>query len=111
MTIKSTLVVFVLCLAAVGIASAKTYSMTLSEPALAGTVQLKAGAYELTLKDATVTLTSNGGSGKSITIPVKIEQSSTKFDQTSVETASNSAGVHTLHSIDLGGSNTRVVFQ
>ena len=47
MTAKSFLIVGALSLASLGIASAKSYDIVLSDPTMAGTTQLQPGEYKL----------------------------------------------------------------
>ncbi len=102
MTSKS-LLVCVLAVASVGIASAKSYYFTLTAPAKVGATQLKPGEYELSIKGTQAVFIKDGG--KSISVPVKIEQSDKKFDTTSVDAAND-----TIREIDLGGSSTKLTF-
>jgi len=107
MTIKSLLITSVLALSIAGIASAKSYYFTLTGPAVAGTNQLKPGEYEVKLQGSQVVLTDEAH-GKSITVPVTVEQNAKKFDDTQVETTTKN-GTDNIHSISLGGSTTRIV--
>jgi hypothetical protein len=90
------------------IASAKTYEIALSSPALAGTVQLSAGAYHVKVNGNNATFT-NLDNEKAYTVPVKIEQAPKKFEQTAVDTSTQSGADH-LQSIELGGSTTKLEF-
>ncbi len=90
------------------IASAKTYDIALSSPALAGTVQLAPGEYHMKVVGNNATFTSVD-SDKSYTVPVKIEQAPKKFDQTAVDTT-NANGADHIQSIELGGSTTKLEF-
>jgi hypothetical protein len=47
---------------------------------------------------------------KKITVPVKIENAKTKFDDTVVETVKN-GDVEQIKAIDLGGSETKLDFE
>jgi hypothetical protein len=103
MTSRSLLFICVLAVSSVGIASAKSYYITLTAPTKAGATQLKAGEYEVSLKGNAAVFTKDGG--KPVSVPVKIEQSDKKFDSTSVDTAND-----TIREIDLGGSSTKLTF-
>jgi len=103
MTRKSLLILCVLAASSVGIASAKSYYFTLTAPAKVGATQLKAGDYEISVKGTQAIFIKDGG--KSISVPVKIEQSDKKFDITSVDTAND-----IIREIDLGGSSTKLTF-
>jgi predicted component of type VI protein secretion system len=104
MNAKSLLIVGVLTLSSLGIASAKSYTITLSEPVMAGTTQLKPGQYNVKLKGNQAVLTNTEGD-KPVTVNVHVAQSDKKFDQTAVETTKNN-GMDSIKSINLGGSTT-----
>jgi hypothetical protein len=108
MTRRSIFVVCALALLTVGIACAQSgYLIGLAKPAMAGSHQLKPGEYGVKVKGpAEVIIT--GQDGKSYSIPVKTEQSATKYKGTSAEIG-NVGGKDTIIAIDLGGSNTRLV--
>jgi len=108
MTAKSLLFVGALGLATLGIASAKSYDITLSTRAMAGGTELKPGEYKLKVEGSQAVFT-DVQSSKSWTAPVKIENSATKFGQTVVESTSQGDMDH-IHAIDLGGSNTKLEF-
>lgn len=91
-----------------GIASAKTYHVTMIEAAKAGTADLKPGEYEIKLEGSQAVFIEETNS-KSFTVPVKVEHESKKFGETSVETADKD-GAKNLAAINLGGSDTRLVF-
>ena len=103
---KSLLVVGALTLASLGIASAKSYDLVLSAPAMAGTTELKPGEYKLKVDGSQAVITDQQNA-KSVTVPVKVENSDKKFDYTTVE-SSKQGGMDTIQAIDLGGSNTRL---
>ena len=95
-------------LLAIALASAKTYTFTIFDPAQAGTTQLKPGEYRLKLNGAQVALMDEGG--RQIDAAVTVEETDRKFDQTSVTTL-DVDGIHRIESIQLGGSKSKVVFQ
>jgi hypothetical protein len=105
MNTKSFLIAGALMLASLGIVSAKSYSFSLSSPAMAGTTQLKAGEYTVKVEGANAIFTTSNS--KQITVPVKIQHNGQKYDQTAVE-VQNKDGVDTIHEIMLGGSDTKV---
>jgi hypothetical protein len=105
MTGKSLLTLGALTLATVGLASAKSYDVDLVANAKAGTVELKPGEYKLKVEGSQATFTDQNG--KSVTVPVKVENSDKKFSDTRIETA-NQNGMDTIQAIDLGGSETRL---
>lgn len=106
MTAKSLLIVGAVTLSSLGIASAKSYNILLDAPAKAGATELKPGEYKLKVEGSQAVFT-NAESDKSFSVPVKVENSNKKFDNTQVESTSQN-GVDSIHAIDLGGSNTRL---
>jgi hypothetical protein len=102
MTTKSLLLIATLALA--GIANAKSYDITLSEPMKAGSVQLAAGSYSLRLKGNNAIFT-NVQTGKSFTTAVKMEDTGTKFATTAVISETKDGDNHIM-SVHLGGSST-----
>ncbi len=103
MTGRSLLIVCTLAACSIGVASAKSYYFTLTAPTKVGATQLKPGEYEVSVKGTQAIFIKDGG--KSISVPVKIEQSDKKFDSTTVDTAND-----TIREIDLGGSSTKLTF-
>jgi hypothetical protein len=104
MTAKSFLLICVVGVYSIGIASAKSYYFTLTAPTKAGATVLKPGEYEVNIKGNQAVFTNDGG--KSVSVPVKMEQSEKKFDVTSVDT--NSDAIKEIH---LGGSTTTLRFE
>jgi hypothetical protein len=84
MTVKSLLFVGALCVASLGIASAKSYDIVLTSPAMAGNLELKPGAYQLKVEGSQAVFI-NAQTSKSWTAPVKVETAATKFGETTVE--------------------------
>ncbi len=105
---KNVLIFGALVLASVGVASAKSYSITLTAPTKVGATTLKAGTYEVEVKGADAVFTN--ADGKSVKAAVKVEQSDKKFGNTVVDTGTN-AGADSIKEIDLGGSTTKLEFQ
>ena|ERR1700691_4321612 len=95
-------------LASLGIASAKSYDITLDSPAMAGNTELKPGAYKVKVEGTQAVFT-DAQSSKSWTAPVKIENSGRKFSETAVESVNQGDMAH-IQSIALGGSNTKLEF-
>src|SRR5579862_8523959 len=98
---KRLLVTCALTLSMMGVASAKSYSVTLTSTEKVGTTELKPGDYSVKIEGSQAIFTGEENS-KSVTVPVKIEHRDKKFDQTSVETI-NQSGVESIKSISLGG--------
>jgi hypothetical protein len=100
--------VAILALLGVSLASAKTYTFTVADPAQAGEVQLKPGEYSLKLDGSQVVLMDRAG--RRIDTTAKVESADRKFDQT-VISISKVDGTNRIQAIQLGGSKNRVVFQ
>jgi len=105
---KKLALVGVLALSCLSIASAKSYEITLAGPTKAGSAQLKAGLYRLKIDGSNAVFTSVDNE-KSVTVPVKVESTETKFDQTRVD-ATKDNGTDVIQDIELGGSKTKVEF-
>ena len=86
-------------------ASAATYKVTLTQPAVVKGQQLKAGEYRLNVADEKVTLV-NGK--ESVEVPVKVESVEQKYDSTSVRYVGTEKPKIT--EIRLGGTKTKLVF-
>jgi hypothetical protein len=108
MTTKSLLIVGALGLASIGIASAKSYDITLSAPAMAGTTELKPGAYKVKVEGSQAVFT-DVQSSKSWTAAVKVQSGDQKFGETTVESTQQGDMAH-INAIDLAGSNTKLEF-
>ena len=104
MTTKSLLFIGTLALAS--IASAKTYDLTLSAPANAGSVQMAAGEYSMKVLGGFAFFT-NVDTGKKFIAAVKVEDAGKKFDGTAVDCSSKD-GETQITAIELGGSSTKL---
>jgi hypothetical protein len=107
MTAKSLLIVGALTFSSLGIASAKSYDITLVAPAMAGANELKPGEYKLKVEGSQAVFTDAQNAKQSFSVPVKVENGGQKFGDTAVET-SNQNGMDNIRAIDLGGSSTRL---
>lgn len=88
---------------ALGVASAaSSYSINLASETWAGDTKLKAGEYKIQV-EGNQAIFKHGK--ESITVPVTVEKAPNTYRYTSLE-ASNSK----LDAIDLGGTNTKIVF-
>ncbi len=86
-------------------AHAKSYSVTLPQPASIAGTELKPGQYTVELEGQQVTIKS----GKTrISAPVKVETENNKFASTTVR-YNNSEGKYKIQEIRLGGTKTRLV--
>jgi hypothetical protein len=104
MTIKSLLLIGTLALA--GIASAKTYDITLSKPTKAGSLELAAGEYSVNVL-GNIAVFTNVETGKKFIAAVKAEDTGKKFDATAVDCSTKDGADH-ITSVELGGSNTKL---
>ena len=105
---KKLILAGVLSLASLTIVSAKSYEIVLSAPTKVGAVQLKPGQYMLKVQGANAVFT-DVETSKSYTTPVKIENGSTKFDETKIQSAKQ-GDTDQIQEIDLGGSKTKLGF-
>lgn len=97
-----------LALASLSIASAKAYQITVDEPTQAGMVQLKPGDYKVKVDGSNAVFT-NLDSGKSVSTPVKVENTGKKHDVTAVDT-SKATGSAKMEAIELGGTDETIEF-
>jgi hypothetical protein len=108
MNIKSLLIVGALTLTSIGVASAKSYDVVLSNTSKAGSTELKAGEYKLKVDGSMATFTDQDS--KTYTVPVTVANANKKFQATTIETSSNAGDMDTITAIDLAGSNTKIQF-
>lgn len=108
MNTKSLLMVGALTLASLGIASAKSYDITLVSRAKVGDTELKPGQYKLKIEGSQAVFT-DVESSKELTAPVKIQNNAKKFDHTAVETT-RQGDMDAIQSIELSGSTTKLEF-
>ena len=105
---KKLFVVGLLSLASLAILSAKTYTITVSNPTKVGSVQLKAGQYKLKVEGSNAIFT-DVNNQKSVTTPVKVETGDKKVDSTRVQSTKD-GDAERIQEIDLGGSKTKLTF-
>lgn len=87
-------------------AAAKSYSVTLFQPAVLGNMTLQPGDYKVDVVDQKAVLTN----GKTrCEAPVKVENGDTKYNSTTVRFANGDGKMH-VQEIHIGGSKTRLVF-
>ncbi len=89
--------------------AAKSYDITLSKSAKAGTLDLAAGDYAVSHDGSKVKFTAVK-SGKSMETDATVENSDKKFATTLVDTEATNDSVK-IHEIDLGGTVTKLKFQ
>ncbi len=103
---RKLLAVAALSLCTLGVVSAKSYSISLSNETKAGNVELKPGDYTVKVDGTNAVFTSSNGE-KAGSVPVKIESTDKKFDNTSIITTKN-GNTDEIKEIDLGGSKTKL---
>jgi hypothetical protein len=102
--------VVLFALAGLSIASAKTYTVLIGEPAVVGNVQLKAGHYKVNIEGAKATLTSVASKKEAIEATGAAGTADKKFKETVVQLSKDSSGQIRLREIDFGGTSTKVEF-
>ena len=105
---KKLFVVGLLSLSGLAILSAKTYSITVSNPTKVGSVQLKSGQYKLKVEGSNAIFT-DVTNQKAVTTPVKVEETDKKFGSTRVQSTKD-GDVERIQEIDLEGSTTKLTF-
>ena len=108
MTTKSLILTGALALSSLSIAGAKTYDITLSSPAKAGNVELRAGEYKVMVEGSNAVFM-NVRTAQKFTAPVKIENTGKKHDYTKVE-SNKQNGTENIKAIELGGSDETLEF-
>jgi hypothetical protein len=94
-------------IAGLAVASAKSYTVTLYQPAMVGSTELKAGEYRLEVVGDKAVIRNGRVEAES---PVKLESGETKFRGTSMRFTQDGGKMH-IQSIRLGGTSTTVVFE
>lgn len=103
---KNILIAIGVAALAVASASAKSYAVTLYEPAVLGNMTLKPGDYKVEVNEQKAVLTN----GKTrCEAPVKVESADTKYGSTTVRFANGDGKMH-VQEIHIGGSKTKLVF-
>jgi hypothetical protein len=106
MTAKSLKLFALFFTAALMVASAATYNVTLFQPSTVAGKELKAGEYKVTF-DAGKAIISMGK--EKIEAPAKMETADSKFSSTSVRYTTD-GGKMKIQEIRIGGTNQKVVF-
>jgi hypothetical protein len=91
--------------AALSVASAATFSVSLIEPIVVNGKALKAGDYQLDVKENSIVFLK--GKKQQVEVPAKIENTNTKFDRTQVLYNENK-GRFSIKQIELGGTTTKL---
>jgi hypothetical protein len=95
-------------LASVAFAAGKTYYVTISKAAKAGSVELAPGEYQLKVNGTTAVFTNR--QHESFTTAVKLEEAAKKSPHTAVD-SSEAGAKELIHSISLEGSKTKLDFE
>ena len=98
----------IFALVCVSVVSAKTYNFKVTLASQVGNTQLKPGDYSLKVDGTQVVL--KDYAGHRIDISTTLETADQKFNETAVVIA-NADGTNRIQWIQLGGSNTRVMFE
>lgn len=93
--------------AGLAVASARSYTVSLFEPAMVGTTELKPGDYKIEVNDQTAVIRQGKVRTES---QVKVEEGDTRFDKTVVRYVNNADGKVRIQEIRIGGTKTRLLF-
>jgi hypothetical protein len=96
---------FVCLLAGMALASTKSFTVTLFEPATIGGTELKAGDYRCELQDQKIVIKHGHVTTEAA---VKVESGEAKYSSTSVRYA-NADGKNKVEEIRVGGTNMKIV--
>jgi hypothetical protein len=108
MKLKSLVLAGVMAISTMSVALAKSIEVSFASPTKAGTAQLKAGDYRMSISGNKVTFT-EVTTLKSATTEVKIENVDAKFDSTKVNTVTE-GGATVVKNIEVGGSKIKLAF-
>jgi len=108
MTNKLALFIGTLALSTLALAGPKNYNVVLSTPTKAGSVDLAPGDYKMRV-DGSNAIFTNEHTGASVTVPVKVEDTQTKFNSTVLDTKMQ-GNTAELIAIELGGSKIKLEF-
>jgi hypothetical protein len=108
MTNKLALLIIAVALSTLAIAGPKNYNVVLTTPTKAGTVDLAPGDYKVKVEGSNAIFTDEH-TGASVTVPVKVENTETKFNSTVLDTTMQGKTAQ-LTSIELGGSKVKLEF-
>ena len=92
---------------ALSVASAATFKVSFVEPSMVKGKELKAGDYQLNVKDNSVVIVKNNK--QQVEVPAKIENTNQKYSRTRVLYNENK-GKFTIQEIELGGTTTKLTF-
>ena len=92
--------------AGLALASAKSYSITLFQPAMFGGTQLSAGSYKIEVDGDKAVIHKGKDTCEA---PVKVETADSKYSTTAVR-FDNAGGQMRIQEVHVGGSKTKLVF-
>jgi len=90
------------------VAGAKSFDVTLPQPAKAGSADLKAGKYSVVVDGSKVRF-KDATTGKTTEADATVASSDKKYPLTTVDTT-QANGQNTIREIDLGGTKTKLQF-
>ncbi|MCX6627782.1 MAG: hypothetical protein NTW28_09160 [Candidatus Solibacter sp.] len=93
--------------AGLAVASARSYTVSLFQPTMVGTTELKPGEYKLEVNDQKAVITKGKVQTES---QVKVEEGDTKFDTTVVRYVNSADGKVRIQEIRIGGTKTKLLF-
>jgi hypothetical protein len=93
--------------ATLSVASAATYHLSLVEPSVVKGKELKAGEYQLNVKENSVIIVKNNK--QQVEVPAKVENTNQKYGRTRVLYNENK-GKFSIQEIELGGTTTKLTF-
>jgi hypothetical protein len=105
---KFALLILAVALSTLAIAGPKNYDVVISAPTKAGSVDLAPGDYKMKVEGSNAIFT-DGHTGASVTVPVKVENTQTKFNSTVLDTKMQGSTAQ-LIAIELGGSKVKLEF-
>lgn len=92
---------------ALSVASAATYKISFVEPSVVKGKELKAGDYQLSVKENSVVILK--ANKQQVEVPAKVENTNQKYDRTRVLYNENK-GKFSIQEIELGGTTTKLTF-
>jgi hypothetical protein len=93
-------------LAGLAVASAKSYTVNLFQPAVVGNTELKAGEYQVEVADQKAVFRNGKIDSQA---PVKVEANDVKYGSTTVRFSNGDGKMH-IQEIHIGGTKTKLVF-
>lgn len=98
--------VYLFAVAALAMASAKSYRVTLYSPAVLGTTELKPGEYRVEVVNEKAIVRNGRVEAE---VPVKVEANDAKYGTTTVRFKNGEGKLH-VQEIHVGGTTTKLVF-